>query len=329
MLRGAGLLDAAAPPGRGPWRSLTLAERSGPAVVALGGGHGLAAALRAVREYAGSVTAVVSVADDGGSSGRLRRDLDVVPPGDLRKCLVALAEPDNVWSEAFEHRFGGSELGGHALGNLVLVGLTESLGDVGRGARRGRSRARRRRAGPSRDEGPRRAPGRGRPGRARRHAGLGRGAGRGHGAPRTYPAGRDRARATLGRTPTRSPRSPPPTRWCWPRAPSTRACSRCWSFPRSAPRSPRPGARWSRSRTSNPSCPRPRGWMPSTTSGPSWSTAAGSTCCSPPATAGSRPTRPRSGLSGSARSVPHWRDASGHRHDPARLAKALADLLES
>jgi uncharacterized cofD-like protein len=106
--------------------------RSGPAVVALGGGHGLAAALRAVRQYAGSITAVVSVADDGGSSGRLRRDLDVVPPGDLRKCLVALAEPDNVWSEAFEHRFGGSELGGHALGNLVLVGLTESLGDVGR-----------------------------------------------------------------------------------------------------------------------------------------------------------------------------------------------------
>jgi uncharacterized cofD-like protein len=105
---------------------------SGPSVVALGGGHGLAAALCAVREYAGSITAVVSVADDGGSSGRLRRDLDVVPPGDLRKCLVALSAPDNVWSEAFEHRFGGSELGGHALGNLVLVGLTESLGDVGR-----------------------------------------------------------------------------------------------------------------------------------------------------------------------------------------------------
>jgi uncharacterized cofD-like protein len=107
-------------------------QGAGPAVVALGGGHGLAAALRAVRQYAGSVTAVVSVADDGGSSGRLRRDLDVVPPGDLRKCLVALAEPGNVWSEAFEHRFGGTELGGHALGNLVLVGLTESLGDVGR-----------------------------------------------------------------------------------------------------------------------------------------------------------------------------------------------------
>ncbi len=101
----------------------------GPAVVALGGGHGLAVALRAIREYAGSTTAVVSVADDGGSSGRLRRDLDVLPPGDVRKCLVALAAPGNLWADAFEHRFGSGELDGHALGNLVLVGLTETLGD--------------------------------------------------------------------------------------------------------------------------------------------------------------------------------------------------------
>ncbi len=105
-------------------------SESGPAVVALGGGHGLSVALRAARQYAGKLTAVVSVADDGGSSGRLRRDLDVVPPGDLRKCLVALAETDDVWATAFEHRFGGTELGGHALGNLILVGLVETLGDV-------------------------------------------------------------------------------------------------------------------------------------------------------------------------------------------------------
>jgi uncharacterized cofD-like protein len=100
----------------------------GPRVVALGGGHGLAKALRAIRRYAGSITAVVSVADDGGSSGRLRRDLGVPPPGDIRRCLVALADDQNVWSAAFEHRFGEGELEGHALGNLVLVGLTESLG---------------------------------------------------------------------------------------------------------------------------------------------------------------------------------------------------------
>jgi uncharacterized cofD-like protein len=103
-----------------------------PNVVALGGGHGLAVVLRAVRTYAGSVTAVVSVADDGGSSGRLRRDLDVPPPGDLRKALVALAEPDSVWAGAFEHRFEAGDLGGHALGNLVLVGLGAALGDFTR-----------------------------------------------------------------------------------------------------------------------------------------------------------------------------------------------------
>lgn len=103
--------------------------REAPAVVALGGGHGLAIALHAARRYARSVTAVVSVADDGGSSGRLRRDLGVPAPGDLRRCLVALAADDNVWKEAFEHRFGGGELGGHALGNLIIVGLAETLGD--------------------------------------------------------------------------------------------------------------------------------------------------------------------------------------------------------
>jgi uncharacterized cofD-like protein len=100
-------------------------------VVALGGGHGLSVALRAAQRYAGELTAVVSVADDGGSSGRLRRELDVVPPGDLRKCLVAVAAPGNPWAAAFEHRFGGTELAGHALGNLVLVGLAETLGDIG------------------------------------------------------------------------------------------------------------------------------------------------------------------------------------------------------
>ncbi|MEX1006538.1 MAG: gluconeogenesis factor YvcK family protein [Acidimicrobiia bacterium] len=106
----------------------TTTNSGGPAVVALGGGHGLAAALRGIREYASSITAIVSVADDGGSSGRLRRDLGVLPPGDLRRCLVALAD-DELWSNAFEHRFAAGELDGHALGNLVLVGLTDTTGD--------------------------------------------------------------------------------------------------------------------------------------------------------------------------------------------------------
>jgi uncharacterized cofD-like protein len=105
---------------------------SGPRVVALGGGHGLSVALRALREYAGEITAIVSVADDGGSSGRLRRDLDVPAPGDLRRCLVALARDGDPWATAFEHRFRSGELAGHALGNLMLVGLAETFGDLTR-----------------------------------------------------------------------------------------------------------------------------------------------------------------------------------------------------
>lgn len=101
----------------------------GPSVVALGGGHGLAMTLRGVRGYAGEITAVASVADDGGSTGRLRRDFDVPAPGDLRRCLVALAGDSKVWPEAFEHRFTAGDLEGHPLGNLMIVGLTETLGD--------------------------------------------------------------------------------------------------------------------------------------------------------------------------------------------------------
>jgi uncharacterized cofD-like protein len=107
----------------------TVPSGAGPRVVAIGGGHGLSTALRAVRRYADEITAVVTVADDGGSSGRLRRGLQVLPPGDLRKALVALAGDGGLWPRTFEHRFEEGELAGHALGNLVLVGLFETLGD--------------------------------------------------------------------------------------------------------------------------------------------------------------------------------------------------------
>jgi uncharacterized cofD-like protein len=102
-------------------------------VVAVGGGHGLAVTLRAARRYAGALTAVVSVADDGGSSGRLRRQLGIIPPGDLRKCLVALAEEGSPLAVAFEQRFEADELEGHALGNLVIAGLLSACGDPQRG----------------------------------------------------------------------------------------------------------------------------------------------------------------------------------------------------
>jgi uncharacterized cofD-like protein len=101
----------------------------GPRVVALGGGHGLAASLQAVRRYAGEVTAIVSSADDGGSSGRLRHIVDMPPPGDLRHCLVALGEADSLWGRVFEHRFGNGELSGHAVGNLLIAGLASVAGD--------------------------------------------------------------------------------------------------------------------------------------------------------------------------------------------------------
>jgi uncharacterized cofD-like protein len=91
--------------------------------------------LRAARRYAGSLTAVVSVADDGGSSGRLREILNVVALGDLRKCLVALAAEDSALALAFEHRFDEGELAGHALGNLILAGLVEATGDLVSGVR--------------------------------------------------------------------------------------------------------------------------------------------------------------------------------------------------
>ncbi|QQQ74458.1 uridine diphosphate-N-acetylglucosamine-binding protein YvcK [Saccharothrix sp. 6-C] len=101
--------------------------------VALGGGHGLHATLTALRRVTDDLTAVVTVADDGGSSGRLRRELGLLPPGDLRKAMVALAGADEssaLWSTLFQHRFGGTgALAGHAVGNLVLAGLFEQLGD--------------------------------------------------------------------------------------------------------------------------------------------------------------------------------------------------------
>lgn len=102
----------------------------GPHVVAIGGGHGLAATLRAARKYAGSITAVVSVADDGGSTGKLRAVTDRAAPGDLRKCLVALAGRDNLITRALEYRFQNGELDGHAFGNLMIVALQDTGGNL-------------------------------------------------------------------------------------------------------------------------------------------------------------------------------------------------------
>ncbi|HET6954113.1 MAG TPA: gluconeogenesis factor YvcK family protein [Acidimicrobiales bacterium] len=102
----------------------------GPVVVAVGGGHGLAATIRAVRRYAGHATAVVATGDDGGSTGRLRGALDLPAPGDLRRCIEAMAGEDgSPLARALGYRFEGTDVAGHALGNLLLAGLTHELGD--------------------------------------------------------------------------------------------------------------------------------------------------------------------------------------------------------
>src|SRR5690349_23686590 len=108
-----------------------------PKVVALGGGHGLFASLSALRRVTRQLTAIVTVADDGGSSGVLRRDFGVLPPGDLRMALAALCGDDawgTTWSQVVQHRFAGrGGLGGHAVGNVLIVALWELLGDTVQG----------------------------------------------------------------------------------------------------------------------------------------------------------------------------------------------------
>jgi len=113
---------------------VTVAVPAGPAVVALGGGHGLSASLAALRHLTDRLTAVVTVADDGGSSGRLRRELGVLPPGDLRMALSALCDDGEwgrLWRDVLQHRFeSAGTLHNHALGNLLIVTLWELLGDT-------------------------------------------------------------------------------------------------------------------------------------------------------------------------------------------------------
>lgn len=111
---------------------LTENEDDRPLVVALGGGHGLASSLKSLVLAKVFPVGIVSVADDGGSSGRLRADFGFLPPGDLRKCLIALADSDSLWSSAIDYRFSQGDLAGHSLGNLIISGLTEVSGDFSR-----------------------------------------------------------------------------------------------------------------------------------------------------------------------------------------------------
>jgi 2-phospho-L-lactate transferase/gluconeogenesis factor (CofD/UPF0052 family) len=162
-------------------------------VTGIGGGHGLAASLRAARLYADTVSAVVTVADDGGSSGRLARELGIPPPGDIRNCLVALAD-DSELARLFQHRFPDGMLAEHALGNLVIAALADEEGDfaaAGGGGGGGRGAPRPGAGPPPRPGGPRARRGGARGARgggaARRRGAGGGGGGGGRGAARPPP----------------------------------------------------------------------------------------------------------------------------------------------
>jgi uncharacterized cofD-like protein len=103
--------------------------QKGPRVVALGGGTGLSTLLRGLKKYTGNLTAIVTVADDGGSSGRLRQEYRILPPGDFRQCITALADVEPLMTTLFQHRFKEGSLNGHSFGNLFIMAMAEITGD--------------------------------------------------------------------------------------------------------------------------------------------------------------------------------------------------------
>ena len=108
-------------------------QERGPKIVAIGGGTGLSTLLRGLKAYTANLTAVVTVADDGGSSGRLRRDMDMIPPGDIRSCIAALSDAEPLVTELFQYRFGdeaGEGIAGHSFGNLFLVAMASVTGNM-------------------------------------------------------------------------------------------------------------------------------------------------------------------------------------------------------
>ncbi|BAY22632.1 hypothetical protein NIES2100_23950 [Calothrix sp. NIES-2100] len=105
----------------------------GPKIVVIGGGTGLSTLLRGLKTYSANISAIVTVADDGGSSGRLRQEFGVLPPGDIRNCLAALADEEKLLTELFQYRFrAGDGLSGHSFGNLFLTAMSDITGDLER-----------------------------------------------------------------------------------------------------------------------------------------------------------------------------------------------------
>lgn len=131
------LAEAVAPQARGgALLDMVYARRTqerGPRIVAIGGGTGLSTMLRGIKRYTSNITAIVTVADDGGSSGRLRRDLQVIPPGDIRACIAALADAEPLVTELFQYRFNetsGDGIAGHSFGNLFIAAMAGVTGSM-------------------------------------------------------------------------------------------------------------------------------------------------------------------------------------------------------
>ena len=130
------LLSAFRHPGQSSLADIIYSHRQrtrGPRIVAIGGGTGLSALLRGLKEHTENITAIVTVADDGGSSGRLRRDLGLLPPGDFRNCIAALADDESLTARLFQYRFGeGEALNGHSFGNLFIAAMAAVTGNFER-----------------------------------------------------------------------------------------------------------------------------------------------------------------------------------------------------
>jgi uncharacterized cofD-like protein len=125
------LLEPFMQPGRNVLDTVSAYRKRvrGPRIVVIGGGTGLSTLLRGLKAYSRNVTAIVSVADDGGSSGELRRSMGILPPGDIRNCLTAMADDETMMSQLFQYRFAsGNGLGGHTVGNLLITALAEITG---------------------------------------------------------------------------------------------------------------------------------------------------------------------------------------------------------
>ena len=105
-------------------RAINRRLSEGPYIVAVGGGTGLSTLLRGIKSFTRNITAVVAVTDEGGSSGRIRNEWGMLPPGDVRNCIAALAENDSELKHILDFRFDRGELAGHSLGNLLLLAVT-------------------------------------------------------------------------------------------------------------------------------------------------------------------------------------------------------------